>query len=252
MVKELSVALAYDLIAPDYEAQMARNPVAVEMRRQLHEHMDRIFRPGDHVLDFTAGTGADALYLAQRGIAVTALDVSPGMIAELLRHAAGWGLRIDARVLDAEHLGDLAAKFDGAISTFGGLNTIDNLPRLGRDLATCVKPRGRVILHGLNAFCLWQAVAHRLGRGGHRDGQVRVGDVHVQHKLYRPNALWREAFSPWFRLRQVYGLSVIAAPAVVTRWSRWAPLICRLDRALGRWLIEAGDFIVMDLERLAN
>ncbi len=250
MAKELFVARAYDLIAPEYEAQMAHNPGAVAMRRQLHEHFDTVFCPGDRVLDFTAGTGADALYLAARGIVVAALDVSPGMVAELSRHAADKRLRIDARVLDAEHLGELDAKFDGAISTFGGLNTIDDLPRLGRDLASCVKPHGRVILHALNAFCLWQALAQRLGRDGKRDGQVRVGEVHLKHHLYRPIALWHAVFSPWFKLRQVYGLSVIAAPAIVTRWSRWAPLICRLDRALGRWLIEAGDFFVMDLERL--
>jgi 2-polyprenyl-3-methyl-5-hydroxy-6-metoxy-1,4-benzoquinol methylase len=228
---------------------MARNPVAVEMRRQLHDHFDRVFRPGDRVLDLTAGTGADALYLAARGIAVTALDASPGMIAELTRHAAQRGLQVDARVLAAEDVRELDGRFDGAISTFGGLNTVEDLPRLAGDLAACVTPRGRVILHALNAFCLWQAAAQRLGRGGKRDGEMRVGKVCVQHKLYNPYVLWHEVFAPWFRLRKVYGLSVIAAPAVVTRWPRWAPLIWRLDHAVGQRLQAAGDFFVMDLER---
>lgn len=249
MAQELSIARAYDLIAPEYEAQLARNPLAVGMRLELHQHFNQAFRLGDHILDFTAGTGVDALYLAARGITVTALDASPGMMAELLRHAADRGLRIDARVLDAEHLGELDGKFDGAISTFGGLNTIDDLPRLGRDLAACVKPHGRVILHALNAFCLWQALAQRLGRGGRRDGNVRVGHVYVAHQLYRPTPLCHEVFSPWFKLKQIYGLSVIAAPALFMRWPRWSRVIWRLDRAVGRRLIEAGDFFVMDLER---
>ncbi len=250
MVKTPSIARAYDLIAPDYEAQLARNPLAVEMRRRLHRHFDRVFRPGDRVLDFTAGTGVDALYLAARGISVTALDASPGMLAELTRRAAQRGLAINVRVLAAEHLSEARATFDGAISTFGGLNTIDDLPRLAHDLAGCVKPQGRVILHALNAFCLWQAVTARLGRGGARDGLLHVGETHLRHRLFGPGEL-RKVFAPYFRLRRVYGLSVIAAPALVTRWPRRAHRILQLDAAIGTWLAGAGDFFVTDLERNA-
>ena len=37
----------------NHESQLAHNPVAVEMRRQRHGHFDRVFRPGDRILDFT-------------------------------------------------------------------------------------------------------------------------------------------------------------------------------------------------------
>lgn len=245
---ESPIARAYDLIAPDYEAQLARNPVAVEMRRRLHRHFDRAFRPGDRVLDFTAGTGIDALYLAARGISVTALDASPGMLVELKRGAAPRGLAIDARVLAAERLSEAGSGFDGAISTFGGLNTIADMSRLACHLAGCVKPHGRVILHVLNAFCLWQAVTTALGRGGVRSGVLRVGETGIRHTLYRPGELGK-VFAPYFRLRGVYGLSVIAAPAVVVRWPRWARRILQLDAAIGTRFAGAGDFFVMDLER---
>ncbi len=235
---DVSIARAYDAIAPEYDAQLARNPVAAEMRRQLHAHFARVFHPGDRVLDFTAGTGADALYLAARGIAVTALDASPGMIAELRRNAARRGVRIEARVLAAEHLSKLDAQFDGAISTFAGLNTIDDLPRLARDLAARVKPRGRVILHALSATCLW----HRPSRFW------KPGRSLVRHRLYNPFEL-RGAFIPYFGTREIYALSVIAAPAVVNRLPRVAPLIFRLDRALGKLFPARGDFFVLDLER---
>ncbi len=248
MVSESAIVRAYDLIAPGYEAQLARNPVALEMRRRLHRHFDRVFYPGDRVLDFTAGTGIDALYLAARGISVTALDASPGMLAELTQHALQHGLSVNARVLAAERLAECEGKFDGAISTFGGLNTIDDPSRLARDLAGCVKPRGRVILHALNDFCLWQAVVRLMGRGGIRDGELRVGELCVQHRLLKPSQM-RQAFALHFALRQVYGLSTISAPALVARTPRWAHLILQLDGAVGRWLVSAGDFFVMDLER---
>ncbi len=235
---DASIARAYDAIAAEYDAQLARNPVAAEMRRQLHAHFDCVFRRGDCVLDFTAGTGADALYLAARGISVTALDASPGMIAELHRNAARRGVQVQARVLAAEHLSEFDAHFDGAISTFAGLNTIDDLPRLARDLAARVKPRGRVILHVLNATCLW----HRPSRFW------KPGKSLVPHRLYNPFEV-SAAFIPYFSAREVYALSVIAAPAVVKRLPRVVPLIFRLDRMLGRLFPARGDFFVLDLER---
>lgn len=249
MEERIPLAGAYDLIAADYDTQLARSPVAVAMRDELHVHMDRIFRPGDHVLDFTAGTGADALYLAERGIRITALDVSPAMIAELARKASERQLALEARILAAERLAELDACFDGAISTFAGLNTIEDLPRLARDLASHVRPGGRVLLHALNAFCFWQAVAHRLGRGGARTGEMHVGELRVRHRLWTLSTLQCEVFAPWFILRRAYALSVIAAPAIVTRWPRWAPLIFRLDRMVGRRFTESGDFIVLELVR---
>ena len=246
----MMVARAYDAIASDYDAQLAENPVASWMRGILWEHFVRTFPPHGRILDLTAGTGADACFLASRGFRVTALDASPGMIAEMERKAARRGLQIDARVLPAEHLNELqVGEFDGVISTFAGLNTIENLPRLAHDLAACVKPSGRVVLHALNTFCLWESVANILRHRGKRDGAMRVGAESVAHRLYDPYTLWRGSFAPYFDLRQVYGLSLIAAPALVKRWPTLAPALFRIDMVLGNLFHTAGDFFVMDLER---
>jgi len=244
-----SVVHAYDAVASKYDAQLARNPVAAEMRRQLHVHFGHIFRSGDRVLDFTAGTGADALYLASRGISVTALDASLGMIAELRQNAAHQNSQIESSVLSAERIGELDGHFDGAISAFAGLNTIEDMPLLARNLAALIKPRGHVVLHALNRFCFWQWSANLLRQRGARDGAMCVGAVSVPHRLFDPLGLWREVFAPYFDVCQLYALSVIAAPAVVKRIPRVAPLIFRLDRTVGRMFPAAGDFFVMDLVR---
>ena len=246
----MMVARAYDAIASDYDAQLAENPVASWMRGILWEHFVRTFPPRGRILDLAAGTGADACFLASRGFQVTALDASAGMIAEMERKAARRGLQIDARVLPAEHLNELqVGEFDGVISTFAGLNTIENMPRLASDLAACVKPRGRVVLHALNAFCLWESVANLLQHRGKRDGALRVGVESIPHRLYNPYTLWQSSFAPYLKLRQVYGLSLIAAPALVKRWPNFAPALFRMDLLLGNLIPIAGDFFVMDLER---
>ena len=253
----MSIARAYDAAAKDYDATLAQNPVALWMREQLWAHYARVIPTDARVLDFTAGTGADALFLARRGARVTACDVSQGMLEELQERARAASLQIEMRVLAAETLDQLAApqfdasQFDAAISGFAGINTIQDMPQLAQNLARALKPRGRVILHGLGAFCFWETanqIAHR-HTPKPRSTQTRVGDEMIALRLYNPFKLYRSAFAPHFTLREMYALSVITAPTWVQRARGFAPILFKLDRALGRVFPTAGDFFVMDLEK---
>jgi tellurite methyltransferase len=58
-------------------------------------------QPG-RALDLACGTGRHALWLAQHGWQVTAVDGSPSAIALLEASAARLGVSIDARVIDLE------------------------------------------------------------------------------------------------------------------------------------------------------
>jgi SAM-dependent methyltransferase len=254
----MTVTRAYDAIAHEYDAHLASDPVAGYMRRQLHEHLGRIFCPGDHILDLSAGTGTDACYLAALGVQVTALDASPGMVAELKQAAARRGVQVDARVLPAECLDELdGCNLDGAISTFAGLNTMNDLPRLARALAARLKPHGRVLVHALNAFCFWRWVADRKGARSRREGmwQVSIGGQIVPHQVYNPFALWHAAFADQFDLRRAYAMSVIAGLPLIKRCSFAArlPYMARplfaLDRIMGHMFPATGDFFVIELER---
>ncbi len=245
------IARAYDRLAPDYNAQLAQNPVAEYMRAQLQAHLARVFHSGDRVLDFTAGTGIDACYLAMQKITVTALDASPLMIAELQQASADRSLPIEAHVLPAERLNELDAHdFDGAISTFAGLNTIDNLSQLAIDLHTRLKPGGRLIVHALSTFCFWQwSGAILRGRSRQRRIDTDLGGQLIHHQLYNPGSLWRTHFAAYFDRRSVYALSVVAAPSIVKRWPHVSRGLFALDRIIGRMIPAAGDFFVMDLVR---
>lgn len=248
----MTVARAYDAIASEYDAHLARDPVAGYMRRQLHEHMRHIFHPGDHVLDLSAGTGADACYLATLGVQVLAIDASPCMIAELERMAARRGVQVDARALPAECLDELDAhNFAGAISTFAGLNTMNDLPRLARNLAVRLEPHGRVLVHALNAFCFWRWVADRKGARSRREGmwQVSIGEQIVPHRVYSPFTLWHAAFAEQFDLRRAYALSVIAGLPLIKRYPFASRPLFALDRVMGRVFTTAGDFFVVELEK---
>ena len=70
------------------------HPLLVEAARSL---------PPGRALDLACGSGRDALWLAQQGWSVTAVDGSPAAI-EILRHRAA-GLRIKTQIADLEKAG---------------------------------------------------------------------------------------------------------------------------------------------------
>ena len=69
--------------------------------------------PPARVLDVGAGTGFLSLLLAGQGYRVTAVDLSPGMLARLRAKAAERGLRIDMVESDAQH--PPAGEFDAVV-----------------------------------------------------------------------------------------------------------------------------------------
>jgi len=92
-------------------------------------------------LDIACGKGRNAIYLAQRGFAVTALDISAGALAEGRRRAQQQHLLIDWHLcdLEASALAPVAGSFD-LIINFNYLQRA-----LIRPMQQAVKPGGHVI-----------------------------------------------------------------------------------------------------------
>lgn len=174
----LPAQAAYDAIAPEYDAAVAPSSW---VRERLWERLDSLFPPGSRVLDVTAGTGLDALHLAGRGVAVTACDISPGMLARLAAKAPSVPA-ISSIVADFNRLDEagLDGPFDGLISTFAGLNAAAHLEGLAVSAGRLVRPGGVLFLHVLNFWRGW--------RKGPRLA-VRIAGVEVPHRLWTPRQL---------------------------------------------------------------
>ena len=90
-------------------------------------------------LDIACGKGRNAIYLAQRGFAVTALDISPVALEVGRKRAQRQNLRIDWRTCDLE----------SAVLDHAGFDLIINFNYLQRSLfgsmRQAVKPGGHVI-----------------------------------------------------------------------------------------------------------
>jgi SAM-dependent methyltransferase len=189
--KATAATAAYDAIAPEYDAAVAPS---TWVRERLWERLDRLFPPGSRVLDVTAGTGLDVLHLTGRGVAVTACDLSPGMLARLARKAPA----IPTLVADLNRLEEagLEGPFDGLISTFAGLNAAADLAGLARAARLLVRPGGSLFLHVLNPLRKKKTLT------------VRIAGVEVPHRLWTPRELAR-CFAADFAFSRLRGQGIL-------------------------------------------
>lgn len=218
---------AYDAIAPGYEEWISPS---FWIRERLWERLDALFPPGSRVLDVTAGTGLDAVHLARRGVRVTACDLSPGMLARLALRAPD----IPRHVLDVAELGrleeaGLAGPFDGLISTFAGLNTIQ-----GGDLSSFARAAGRLVRPG---GALFLHVLSRSRKRFRRTVTFPIAGIDVPHRLWTARELAR-AFAADFALVRLRGLAIVRPVDDGGRFAgrdRWDRLFAALPvfRSLG-------------------
>ncbi|RMF27610.1 MAG: class I SAM-dependent methyltransferase, partial [Chloroflexi bacterium] len=174
----VSTVSAFDAVAASYDATFTHTPLGRRLREAVWTHLAAAFRPGHHVLELGCGTGEDALWLARRGVRVTATDASPAMLA-IARHKAE-AARLTDRITCARL--DLAAPerewpsgpiprrgpYDGAFANFGVLNGLPDRRPLAQALARWVRPGGQVILVVMGPLCPWEIGWHLL------HGQVRT------------------------------------------------------------------------------
>jgi SAM-dependent methyltransferase len=237
---ESQVVAGYNAIADVYDQLMARDQ---SVRRVLWRHFAAVFRSGDRVIDIGCGTGLDTLHLAARGVRLTAIDGSPGMIARLREKLAATPFAdlVETQIGDiVEVMERLPGPFDGALSSFAALNTVD-LNRFSSLLARSVRPGGRVVLH-------------LLAPGRNRQTQSRTVDIGgrpVVHECLQAGPTYR-FFAPSFDLRRAYALGFLTRDRIVGRLpSAVTNLLGRLEALVGGLgpLVDLGRFFVLDLER---
>jgi SAM-dependent methyltransferase len=101
-------------------------------------------RPGMRALDLATGTGYLARGLAQRGLAVTALDTSAEMIAAAKALDAAEGLAIDYRIGKAEETGLPAGQFD-LVTAATAWHWFDR-PKAAVEVLRLLKPGGWLVI----------------------------------------------------------------------------------------------------------
>ncbi len=149
---------AFNAIAAGYDARDNQNPILQWMRRAVHRIYLQHLPPKARVLELNAGTGVDAVFLAENGMSVFATDISDKMI-EILQSKgkSEKAKKIEAKALAFDEIHTIPdSGFDAVVSNFGGLNCINDFSRLSDDLAAKLKPGGMFIAVVMNKLCPWE------------------------------------------------------------------------------------------------
>lgn len=104
-------------------------------------------RIGPRVLDIGCGTGDLAIWLAERGRAVTGIDYLEQPLALARAKAADRGVAVNFLRIDALAAGEIPERFD-AVTDCGLFHTFDDAARAAyvRGLARLLEPGGRVLV----------------------------------------------------------------------------------------------------------
>jgi SAM-dependent methyltransferase len=256
---------AFNSVAADYDRHEADNPIMQLMRARSLAVLERTFPYGTTLLDVGCGTGTEAIWLAERGRTIFALDSSPQMLEVLAGRAVTAGIHVPTMLLRAgellklsDELGD--ASFDGAYSSFGALNTEPSLEPPLAGLARLVRPGGRIVLSVMNRWCLAEmallAAAGRPGQALRRaepSSRVTVGSsvAEVRYPSWRK---LKRALRGWFRVVSVQALPLLLVPyawPALAAHPHWYKAIRRLDGMIAphrpfAWL---GDHLFVVAER---
>jgi SAM-dependent methyltransferase len=227
-----SVRQAFDRHASVYDQIFSRP----QIRSEVWEIADPYFSSGMCVLDLGCGTGEDALHFAERGLSVTAIDISSRMIAELKRKAPH---TIHSEMGDMRTYAAVAGSrpFDAVFSNFGALNCLSDLDWLRRLPLT---PGAYVVLTTMGRFYPLESAVFLL-KGRPRLALRRFGrscEATVEgvrfRVYYHGLSTIRRALGPKFELKQVRGLRALLPAPGLDHLERFAAL--RMLAPLDKWL----------------
>lgn len=236
-----TIAEAFSRTADKYDSFAEDHPHLTRMRNKVYSHVMRHVPREARILELNAGTGTDAVQLAQRGYVIHATDIAPGMLSRLEDKVNRRGLhdRVTMEARSFLSLEDVqGAPFDAVFSNLGGLNCVPDLRPVIRQLPKLLKPGGTVTWVLMPHICLWEIA--EVFRGNFSlafrrfsRGKVRANLEGLQFDVYyfSPGQAigW---FGKEFELLALEGLSVMTPTAESKNFAKGHP---HLYRAL-TWL----------------
>ncbi|MBX7141741.1 MAG: methyltransferase domain-containing protein [Chitinophagales bacterium] len=241
--------LSFDLVASAYDEEFTHTAIGRRQRERVYHFLQQSLSNSPlRILEINAGSGEDAVWLAQRGHHVTATDASPKMISL----AAGKSKvnavenRITCRLCDFDDLSAVfnEQQFDVIFSDFGGLNCAsgDELEKLSVDFSKLLKPDGIFIAVIMTRKCLWERIyflwkgkpAEAFRRNATGEVVAPVGTAQVPAWYYAP-AEFAKLFSEQFEITYNRPIGLFIPPSylnpffekrkwllnVLTRFEKW-------------------------------
>jgi ubiquinone/menaquinone biosynthesis C-methylase UbiE len=193
-------------------------------RQRVRDHLLQYLPAHSSILELNAGTGEDAIFLAQQGHHIHTTDLSAGMQQVLKEKVEANNLQsnISYELCSFTQLEELKSKgpFDVIFSNFAGLNCTNELSKVLAAFDILLKPGGIVTLVVLPKFCLWETLLIFKGKfktATRRFFSKNGRRAHVQGEYfncwyYNPSFIISKLKSS-FDLLSVEGLCTIVPPS---------------------------------------
>jgi ubiquinone/menaquinone biosynthesis C-methylase UbiE len=257
-----TIAEAFSRTAEKYDSFAEDHPNLTRMRNKVYDHVKRCVPHGARILELNAGTGTDAVQLAQRGYTVHATDIAPGMLNRLREKVDRLGLHHHITMEERSFLSlenTKGAPFDAVFSDLGGLNCLPNLTPVIQQLPKILKAGGVITWVLMPHICLWEMAEvfrgnfslafRRFSRGSVR---ANLEGLNFDVYYFSPRQVigW---FGDNFELLALEGLSVITPTAESKNFAKWHPNLYRalswVDTKLSpRWPWYGwGDFYILTM-----
>jgi hypothetical protein len=256
--------VAFDSLAWRYDDLFSRSRIGTQ-RGAVWEVLADTFRPGDAILVLNCRTREDAIFLAMLDVSVVACAVE-GLIHtgrnQMQPEAPDAPIQLD--LPPTEHLTMIrpGVLFDGVLSNFSGLNSVADLNRTARDLASIVIIGAPVIICLSTRFCLsetlWFLLHGKFRKAFRRSfgiATVKVGDFAT--KIHYPALREvRKLFSPSFLMRSCTGIAIAVPPSYLEPIFRKHPRVLGLLRRIDKGILHLplfrmiGDHMLLYFERV--
>ena len=143
-----------------------------------------LFQDGHTALSVADGEGRNSVWLAEQGLKVTAVEISPIAVAKARKLAAGRGVAVNFMVADLLALdwppAALENEFDWVVGIFIQFASPDERLRQFAAMKRATRAGGRILLHGYTP----------------RQLEYKTGGPPVAENMYTPEML-RAAFHDW-------------------------------------------------------
>ena len=263
---EQQAAVAFGKQAAHFDALYQQNTIIQYKRERVRSHLLRYLPNSALILELNAGTGDDAIWLAQHGYRVHATDISSGMQQMLSKKVELASLRglVTTEMRSFTDLKNLNAKgpYDCIFSNFAGLNCTGELNKVLSSFSPLLKERGVVTLVLLPKFCLWEFLLLFKGKFktatrrlfARKGRTARVENEFFRCWYYNPSFVTKH-LQDQFEVLSIEGLCTIVPPSYMDGFAEKHPkLYTRLVnleekvKAVWPWR-SVGDYFIVSMRK---
>lgn len=255
--KQLAVnSGAFDAFAGSYDADFSDTLLGKILRERVWRVLREHSQAGERWLELACGTGVDAVWMAELGIRMTCGDGSAEMLHQTRQRSIRHNVQssIDTVQFDIARPPHFATQFDGVLSNFGGLNTVEDLRPLVEMLKGCIRPNGTLVLVPMGKHCPWEVAwyaAHGdFGRAFRRYNQPALATIgNAQIPIWYPSLHELTAvFAPKFTLLHAESLGSFLPPSYLEKIVKRFDSLAKLDQHSATLLPQIGDHLILVLK----